>query len=87
MKIKCNACEKELEVSKNTIEIKHKEITQLGIKCPHCLTFYHSFFLNKNLVALQKKLKKVSDKKFERLNAVYQKKFIAFQKYASRVIK
>lgn len=82
----CNNCQKEFDMVTNTQRIKKAQITDIGLKCPHCKFFFHSYYLNTELIRKQKLLRKLRNNPilFKNKQAKYKKIFDAAQeKYAN----
>lgn len=77
----CNNCRKEFDILTNIKRIYKAKIIDIGLACPHCQTFFHSYYLNKNLVKKQKALKnfRTNPKLFKTKQSRYTKLFNAFQ--------
>lgn len=57
MKIDCNKCGKEFEFEPKQRQY-NENVREIGLKCPHCGEWFHSYFLTPKLLKMQERLKK-----------------------------
>lgn len=75
MQVDCNKCGKEFEFKPQ--QQQHNEnVIEIGLKCPHCEEWFHSYFLTPQLLKIQEGLKK--DRKRGKIKA-YAKAFAKVQ--------
>lgn len=66
--ITCNQCKEGFLLSDNTVtrdlgRHQNRSWFQAGIECPHCKTFFHSFYTHDKLEKRKTKLKKMTGHK------------------------
>jgi len=62
--IKCNKCGNYFEQTVKVQKLGKKENrmwASIGIECPHCKSFFHSYFTHDKLEKRRKKLKKIKN--------------------------
>lgn len=57
MKVSCNKCGKEFDFLPKQRQ-RNKNITEIGLECPHCEEWFHSYFLTPVLIRMQATLKR-----------------------------
>ena len=81
----CSNCRKVFKFS--TVGFKERDVevlenvTEIGIECPNCQQWHHSYYLNPELVAMQAKN---ADRKQRR---EYQRKFVKFQGWCQKKVR
>ena len=57
MKVDCNECSREFEFKPEQRQY-NENVREVGLKCPHCGEWFHSYFLTSKLLKMQEGLKK-----------------------------
>ncbi len=82
--ITCNNCSKDVKLIPTNYYTKELEDLQdIGIRCPHCKTEYHGYYLTPRLIKQQQALLAARDKKqwkqVKRIQRNYEKEYLEIQ--------
>lgn len=79
--VECTNCRKQFNTKANVKERRTAKVIDIGLECPHCKYFFHSYYLTPDLIKRQRGLKKLRGAPdYRKVLKVYQKKFNALQK-------
>lgn len=82
MQVDCNKCDKEFAFKPEQRQY-NKNVIEIGLKCPHCEEWFHSYFLTQKLLKMQEGLKqnrkrgkiKAYAKEFAKVQAELRKRY------------
>lgn len=79
--VECNNCKKDFDTKINIKKKRKEKIIDVGLECPHCKYFFHSYYLSSDLIKKQKALRKIrgNSQYFKKRQIAYKKKFDALQ--------
>ena len=79
MKTRCSKCRRVFDVKRFETRQLEDDLYEVGFECSHCDTWYHSFFLNKELRTQRNQLQRKGKNKNKREELLaYQRQFVAF---------
>jgi len=82
MIIICDNCKRQVKTIQSNKPFKN-DFIDVGLECPHCETFYHSYYDHPKLQARRKKLKNTDAKKELAARKRYTTYFQKMQRLAS----